>query len=139
MYAHVRECTSRRVKGADNPDKALQLRVLLTWALHLSSEGRHVHGFDVAILGAFARVSLALLLVHLLDHVNGLASARARSTSCSPASGTLRLLLDISWSVPNRVLPHGRGLRRQEPSHRTYETGDDASGVRYGLLRQVKI
>ena len=99
MYAHVRECTSRQVECAHNPDKALQLCVLLIWALHLLREGRHVLCFDVTVLGAFARVRRALGRVHLLDHGNGLASA------CDEQSKVVVVVLAIleleRWPSPS--------------------------------------
>ena len=75
MYAHAHECTSMHVKGAENPHKALELRVLLSWALHLLGKGEDVGGFDTAVFVALVGVHRSLLRVHLLDLVNGLASA----------------------------------------------------------------
>ena len=93
MYAHVHECTSRQVKCTENPYKLLQLRVIFNWAVHFLSEGRDVRGFNVAILGAFARVRRALGSVHILDCVNGLTCARDEQSKVIVMLSILRLII----------------------------------------------
>ena len=88
MYAHAHECTSMHVKGAENPHKALELRVLLSWALHLLGKGEDVGGFDAAVFVALVGVHRSLLRVHLLDLVNGLASACGEQRNVSVVGST---------------------------------------------------
>ena len=57
-----------------HPCETLALSVLLFWALHLGREARDFGSSDAAIAVALERVSLARVLVHLLDLIDGFAS-----------------------------------------------------------------